>query len=346
MVLYLGNKLQRYGKNPTTIDTLGHSLKEIYPKILTVSEKKGIIFRLWDMWKTIWINRKRIELVLIDTYSTKAFHFAWTSARICNFFNIPYIPIIHGGSFKKRIEKSPFLVKKYIYEAKTVVTPSGFLRNVIKESLNFEPIVIPNSIRVGILSKDNSVSFKTIPRIFWLRAYQKLYNPVLAVEIIHILHKKKGIKAELIMVGPDKDGTLKKVKEKIKEYSLCPFISTYEKMSREDWVKLAKNCSVFLNTTTIDNTPVSVIENMALGLPIVSTNVGGLPYLIRDGLDGLLFPSGDANLAADLILQIHSAPEKWAKFSKEALLNSKEKDWNSSVKNQWSNLFAKYVELA
>ncbi|MBI3235404.1 MAG: glycosyltransferase family 4 protein [Bacteroidetes bacterium] len=59
-------------------------------------------------------------------------------------------------------------------------------------------------------------------------------------------------------------------------------------MSKEDGHKLAESYDIFLNTTSIDNHPVSVIEAMALGLPIVSTDAGGLTYLLKDNEDSLL----------------------------------------------------------
>ena len=47
---------------------------------------------------------------------------------------------------------------------------------------------------------------------------------------------------------------------------------------------------IFLNTTNVDNTPVSVLEAQAAGLAVVSTNVGGLPFLLEDGKNALLVP--------------------------------------------------------
>ena len=53
------------------------------------------------------------------------------------------------------------------------------------------------------------------------------------------------------------------------------------------------NGDIFLNTTGVDNAPVSVVEAMACGLCVVSTNVGGIPYLLEHEYDSLLVPSND-----------------------------------------------------
>ena len=61
-------------------------------------------------------------------------------------------------------------------------------------------------------------------------------------------------------------------------------------MKKSSWINLSKDCDIFINTTNYDNMPISVIEAMALGLPIVSTNAGGLKYFHDDGEDALLVP--------------------------------------------------------
>ena len=56
---------------------------------------------------------------------------------------------------------------------------------------------------------------------------------------------------------------------------------------------LYQAADVMLNPSTVDKSPNSVLEAMASGLPVVSTDVGGIPYLIDDGVTGLLVPPGD-----------------------------------------------------
>lgn len=290
------------------------------------------------MWWTIFINRSQLDFVIIDTYSTLAFHFAWTSARICEFFSIPYVPIIHGGSFEKRIDRSRDLVVKFIRNSHAVVTPSEFLHRVIHTKLGFKCTVIPNAIDLSIFTDKSKVSHRAVPKIFWLRAYQELYNPQLAIDIISILLKKYAMEAELIMVGPDKDGSFSKVSKLVDDLGLSKQVNLYKQLHQAEWIKLAADCTVFLNTTTVDNTPVSLIEAMALGLPIVSTDVGGIPDLIQDGKEGHLYPSGDSTKAADLIFQLHQDKKEWTKTSGLAKDKALRMDWEHAVKLQWKKL--------
>jgi len=92
----------------------------------------------------------------------------------------------------------------------------------------------------------------------------------------------------LCMVGPDKDETLNKAKKLATTLNIRNSITFTGVLKKEDWHKLSNNYDIFINTTNVDNMPVSIIEAMALGFPIVSTNVGGLPYLIDNKIDGLL----------------------------------------------------------
>jgi glycosyltransferase involved in cell wall biosynthesis len=44
-----------------------------------------------------------------------------------------------------------------------------------------------------------------------------------------------------------------------------------------------------------ENNPISVLESFALGKPVIGASIGGIPELVKEGITGLLFPSGDAN---------------------------------------------------
>ena len=73
---------------------------------------------------------------------------------------------------------------------------------------------------------------------------------------------------------------------------------------KEDWHKKSEDYDIFINTTNFDNTPVSVMEAMALGLPVVSTDVGGMSFLIKNEIDGILVEKNSVDKMTNAILSI------------------------------------------
>jgi glycosyltransferase involved in cell wall biosynthesis len=120
------------------------------------------------------------------------------------------------------------------------------------------------------------------------------------------------------MVGPDKDGSLQEVKDFAKQLNVLNNVTFTGVLSKEKWHQISEDYDLFINTTTIDNTPVSIIEAMALGLPIVSTNVGGMPYLIDHNKNGILVDSDNENEMANAIIQLLHNPAKAIEFSQNA----------------------------
>ena len=57
-----------------------------------------------------------------------------------------------------------------------------------------------------------------------------------------------------------------------------------------------------------DGIPNVLVEAMAAGAPVITTNVSGIPELVQDGENGVLIPPGDANRLAESVLRLHRAP--------------------------------------
>ena len=167
--------------------------------------------------------------------------------------------------------------------------------------------------------------------MLWVRSFSKIYNPKLALEVIEKL-VAQNVKVILSMVGPEKDGSLKECQEIVAQKKL-PIIFT-GLLSKKEWINLSKDYDLFINTTNFDNTPVSVIEAMALGLPVISTNVGGIPYLIENGKTGVLVPPNDSQVFVDEIEAIYNNPSKTMKLSKNARRSVENFDWEV-VKEKW-----------
>ena len=71
---------------------------------------------------------------------------------------------------------------------------------------------------------------------------------------------------------------------------------------------LYDRADVYLNSPNIDNMPGSIIEAYAAGLPVVTTDAGGIPYIVRDGETGLMVPRGDADAMAAAALRVLREP--------------------------------------
>jgi glycosyltransferase involved in cell wall biosynthesis len=109
------------------------------------------------------------------------------------------------------------------------------------------------------------------------------------------------------------------------------------KLSKQEWIKLSEGYDVFINTTHFDNTPVSVIEAMALGLPIVSTNVGGITYLLENNKTALLVNDNDMQgmtMAIKKIIQNRDLKQHLVKNAQHLV---QEFDWDK-VKNKWDEV--------
>ena len=98
------------------------------------------------------------------------------------------------------------------------------------------------------------------------------------------------------------------------------------KLSKQEWIELSKDYNVFIITTHFDNTPVSIIEAIALCLPVVSTNVGGIPYLLEQNVNALLVEDDDVDGMTNQIKLLLTEPNLALNFFKK-----KEKNWLNAM---------------
>lgn len=333
-VLYLGNKLSKKGATVTSIETLGSFLKQEGYTVYTASGIKNKVFRMLHMLYSIMKHSRRVSYVLIDTYSTQNFYFALASANLCRLLKVPYIPILRGGNLPERLEKNKALSWKLFNGAEANVAPSGYLMQAFNEQGYNNLTYIPNTIQLKDYPFKMRDRFDS--KMLWVRSFAEIYNPMMAIEVLQGL-RDQGRNVSLCMVGPDKDGSLKKCESFAIENDLP--VTFTGKLEKHEWIDLASKYDVFINTTDFDNTPVSVIEAMALGLPVVSTSVGGVPFLIEDRQDGLLVPPRDTESFLKAVNVIMDDPALGSTLAKNAREKAESFDWEK-VKQLWFALLS------
>ena len=99
---------------------------------------------------------------------------------------------------------------------------------------------------------------------------------------------------------------------------------------------------IFLNASDVDNMPLSIIEAFAAGLPVVTTDAGGIPYVVSDGETGLLAPRGAADALASCALRLLGEADLARRVAAQARAECAKYSWES-VRGEWVKL---YAELA
>ena len=330
MILLVGNFLSKHGLNPTAIEDLALSLSEKYT-IVTVSDKLNSLHRLWDMICCIVEYRKSCKLIIVDVFSTYALIFSCIVILLAKLFNIPYMPVLRGGYLSERYRKYPRIFIFLFSNASTIICPSKYLKRCFDDK-NYTIKVIPNYIDLKMYSFKIRKEIK--PRILWVRSIHNIYNPEMAIHILEKIRKTYP-DTKLCMVGPVKDDrVMEHLKKLISRLDLQDHVSFSGQLSKIEWTSLSKDYDIFINTTDYDNNPVTLLEAMALGLPIVSTNVGGVPYLIDDNVTGLLVGAKKSEQMAEKINELISGKIDGYQIARNAREEVSHYDKNEIIK-QW-----------
>jgi glycosyltransferase involved in cell wall biosynthesis len=313
-IIYIGNNLSEKSNYHSAMATLTKLLQNEGHSVICSSDKTNKIFRLLAMCYTMIKHRKTTDVVLIDTFSTSNFYYALITSQLARLFSLKYIPILHGGNLPYRLKHSEHLSTMIFKYGYCNVSPSLYLAHEFKK-YNIETVYIPNTIPIAEIP----FKLRTVlePKLLWVRAFDKTYNPAMAIKVLALM-KASYKNASLCMVGPDKDGSLNRTKALAIQFGVANSVTFTGVLPKEQWHQMSENFDIFINTTNIDNMPVSVVEAMALGLTVISTNAGGLPYLIENGVDGLLIPVKDEKKMAEAIVTILSNAEKAMEMSKNA----------------------------
>lgn len=333
-LLFIGNFLSAAGASRGVCEDLVERLRGAGWSVEAASTKLPRMARLLDMAVAVWRGRRRVGIVHVDVFSGDAFLWAAVIVFMLRSLGKVHVLTLHGGSLPEFAARWPFAVRRTLSAASVVTAPSEFLRREMRPYRS-NLVLLPNPLDLSAYPYRQRE--RPEPRLVWLRAFHDTYNPSLAPRVLALVSRDYP-GATLTMIGPDRgDGSLARARaqaadlgvlDRVQFAGQIPKASVGEHLSRGD---------IFLNTTNVDNAPVSVLEAMACGLCVVSTRVGGLSDLVRDGDEGLLVPPDDAEAMVAAIRRVLHEPELAARLSAGGRLRARSMDWNT-VLPQWEDL--------
>jgi glycosyltransferase involved in cell wall biosynthesis len=184
------------------------------------------------------------------------------------------------------------------------VVPSRFLVDVFA-GFGIEASVIPNVVDLNRFRFRPRERLR--PRILSTRNFEDLYNVACTIRAFHLIQQRFP-DATLTLVGGGKEE--ERLRELVSELGLMGVMFA-GRVGPDDIAGFYADNDIYLQSPNIDNMPASVIEAFACGLPVVSTEAGGVPAILTHGVHGLLAPCGDyetlARHAIDLLTDQASA---------------------------------------
>lgn len=247
----------------------------------------------------------RVSFVHANSASRGSF---WRKSIFCgiaNIFSVPYVFHIHSGEFP------------LFYERECGTFAKWWVRRTLR-----------NAVTVVCLTKAWKSRFSAIePRARLVVIGNPVFVPAnlpplreLAVNVLFLgrLRQKKGIfdlvrawpsvlkkcpQLRLIVAGDDGEDA---VMACAAELGVADSIDVIGWVDGEAKMKILAKADIFVLPSYFEGLPVGLLEAMALGIPIVSTSVGGIPDLIEDRVHGLLVPPGDLSALGDAIGKLGS----------------------------------------
>jgi glycosyltransferase involved in cell wall biosynthesis len=338
-ILLVGSFLSSLVITRSVCEELSERLSARGWNTIETSHKSGRLMRLIDMLFSTILHRKKYQVAYVEVYSGTAFLWAEMVCSLLDLLRKPYVLTLHGGNLPVFTQRWHWRVKPLLQRARAVTSPSNYLqeRMCIYRS---EILLIPNPLHI----KDYPFRHRSLlrPRLIWLRAFHDIYNPQMAVDVLAEL-RKSFPDTQLIMIGPEKsDRSLAALYPIIEKLDLSNNIQLIPGIPKSDVPEYLMQADIFINTTNVDNTPVSVIEAMACGLCVVSTNVGGIPYLLDHEETALLVPPNDSESMAAAVNRVLNEPDLAHRLSQNARKKVEQFDW-SAILPQWETLFADVI---
>lgn len=207
----------------------------------------------------------------------------------------------HGGGAAEYFAKHIGFVKRWLGRADQVVVLSGFLKEIF-DQYNIPCVVIPNIV---VLQPQQKRTHDIAPRFISIRHLEPLYN------ILCILRAYE----QVLKVYPDaildilgRGSQRAELEAYVQEHCLTGVNFVGQVPNQQIYDYLA-NADVMLSAAKADNMPVSLLEAMNAGLLVISSRVGGVPYMINEVKGERLKVKGDENSAAETTASSPNSPK-------------------------------------
>jgi glycosyltransferase involved in cell wall biosynthesis len=315
-ILFIGQDFNDKGGISTVLNTY----KEIFERFNFIRSTTTLAS---NKLKNIFILYKAISLYIRYCFSSviKIIHIH-TASNIDFFRNSIFVIIgkifkkkvilhIHGGMFKKFSEKHHKYVAKIIKKCDYIITPSNYLANIVK-MLHNNVIVLPNMIDQPLFEKEKTNDDNKL-RIVFLGT---LNDNKGIFDILSVFGEKNDYLKNKVELHIGGRGNVQRLENMINQMELSDFVVYHGWLNTLEKHKLLSQADILIQPSSFESFGISIIEGMSYGLPVIATNVGGIPELVQNNINGFLITPNSKKQIFDSIRYFIENPQVIKKMGK------------------------------
>jgi len=270
-----------------------------YPAWVATIRGLRALFRLIPYIHRLWTATRRARIVHVMANSGWAWHLVAAPALwIAHFRGAPGVVHYHGGEAAKFFESQFRFVRPTLKRASAVIVPSGFLRDMFYR-WNVSTEIVPNIVDLSRLSPGTARAGRL--HVIVTRNLEDVYDIPTAIRAFALIHERFD-HATLSVAG---SGPAHHALQKLcDDLGIAASVTFTGQLEGEQMVQLYRDADLLLNPSLADNMPVSILEAWASGVPIISTNVGGIPFVAETERTALLVPPRNPGAMAHAALRL------------------------------------------
>lgn len=285
------------------------------------------------------LTDKNIKLVHIHIATKGSFFRKSIALIIAKAFGKKVLLHEHAAEFSIFYDKVPLLIKRYITKifdsCDAVIALSSQCRAEISEKTanrNIQVLYNPTVVKEIYEKKNETVNVLFMGR---LGKRKGTYD---------IIEAAKHLKADNVEINLYGDGEVNEVQKVVTEAELQGKVKVNGWISGEQKDEVFKSADIYILPSYNEGLPISILEAMAIGLPVITTPVGGIPEAVENGVNGFLIQPGDYAALAQRIDSLAENPDLRKQMGRQSYRIAKEKFDIETVIKQLQDIYSGLIK--
>jgi glycosyltransferase involved in cell wall biosynthesis len=242
----------------------------------------------------------------------------------------PVVLNYRSGQAQGHLSRS-WIARTVLRHADRNVVPSTYLVDVFNR-FGIHAMVVPNIVDLATFTFRERDPLR--PRLLSTRNFDALYNVAMTIRAFKIVQDQWPDASLTLVGGGPAEAELRALVDRL-ELRHVRFVG---RVAPDAIAACYADHDIYIQSPNIDNMPTSVLEAFASGLPVVSTEAGGVPAIVTHGVHGLLAPLADHDTLGRLVLRLLAQPDFARAMARNAYATCQSRTW-PNVRRQWLHAY-------